>query len=176
MPQELLYLLLFIAFSLITLQMFLLLHLSKWIKIIIQRSPHMKEIHIMDKAPNFTALDYQGHEIRLKELLKEKEVCLLFIDTDCSICKELLPNIQLLTSRHDIYFIIINENTTANDIKIQKMIPLTMKYIKSPIIFKKYRIKTVPQAILINQNSIVQNRNLIPDMDVLYDLLNDQED
>ncbi|SFD13771.1 AhpC/TSA family protein [Bacillus sp. 491mf] len=171
MRQDLIYLLLFIAFLLITLQMFVLFWLSKMLKFTIQRSPGIKEVRIGDKAPHFSALDIQGHEVQLKSLLREKNVCLLFIDTNCSICKGILPHMQHLTSRYDIQFVIINENTVMDDTGIQKLLSPSLIYIKSPEIFRKYVMRTVPQAILVNQTGFVQNRNLIPDIEVLQDLL-----
>ncbi|KAF0993823.1 redoxin family protein [Geobacillus sp. TFV-3] len=166
--------LVFVLLSIVTMQTIFIFYLSKMVKAIIDRMPSFKELRAGDKIPHFTSVNQHGARINSKSILKEAKVtCFLFIDTNCSICRNIIVNLKRFVNKYNIKFVVLNENKMINDTEIIEELTENVIYINDPLVFKNYSIKVVPQALLVANDGIILKRNVIPDIEVLEDMLHE---
>jgi thiol-disulfide isomerase/thioredoxin len=74
-------------------------------------------IPVGSKAPTVVINDLEGRPVELASVIGKKPVLLEFWATWCSLCKELLPQLEALRSRYGDRLAMVGVNVTVNDSK-----------------------------------------------------------
>lgn len=122
-------------------------------------------------APLFRTFSENGNKVIAKQLFSEKNTLLLFISTNCPICKTLLPNLEKITNNYDINFILINGDNVSDDNHIKSTLTKNLTYIRSPQITKTYFVNTVPHAVLVNGNGKIELSSKLSNISSLFNML-----
>ncbi|MBN6205683.1 redoxin domain-containing protein [Ralstonia pickettii] len=136
----------------------------------------LENLNIGEKAPLFRTYNEKGIKVIAKNLYNKRKTLILFISTNCPVCKEILTDIKNVTSNYDLNFLIINSDELSNDKHITEKIDHSkVNYIRSNQITSLYFIRNVPYGLLIDERGIISLSNYIKDVNVLYNmLLNEQ--
>ncbi len=92
----------------------------------------------------------------LKEELSKNKVFILFINTNCPACKNIIKEIAESQDSYQGTFLVINNDTTVNDYEYIKSISDEIHYIKSPNIFTSYHINSTPYFILVDLDGNIE--------------------
>lgn len=156
-----------LVICILTVQSIFIIWQSKLITRIISRMPNFFELRTKDKLPNVKNEGFELYSI----LNKENHTCLFFIDSNCPICKGILPQLSKIAGEYELDFIIFNENENRETNQLLSQMPNYVKTYNNKMVYEKYLIRVVPQVIIINEDKIIEKRNMIHDIDVLKDLI-----
>ncbi|WP_143286851.1 TlpA family protein disulfide reductase [Caenibacillus caldisaponilyticus] len=126
-------------------------------------------------APLFRVFAENGNKVVAKELFKKKNTLLLFISTNCPVCKSFLPHLKKITENYDINFILINHDTLNDDTHIKKALNNELYYIRSSHVSQIYLIHAVPHAILVNTKGKIELSSPLSNINSLFNMLINQE-
>lgn len=104
-------------------------------------------------VPNFRELDNQGRKIVSKDFFNERSI-LLFINTNCATCKEVIPEIERINNTYKIQVLVINTDENHDDSIIRKILGERVSYMRSNKITQLYSITKVPYAFIIDENEV----------------------
>jgi cytochrome oxidase Cu insertion factor (SCO1/SenC/PrrC family) len=104
-------------------------------------------------APNFRELDSQGRKVVSKDFLGKRSI-LLFINTNCATCKEVIPEIEKIKNTYNLQVLVINTDENHDDSIIREILGERVSYIRSNKITQLYSITKVPYALIIDENEV----------------------
>jgi hypothetical protein len=149
--------------------------MTRKIQFIYSRNKGMFDIRIGDILPRNLVKQFNGNgafEGDQGELL-----FVLLIETNCSVCKQVLQGIvkdkDKLSSQN---ILMINGNESANDKFITELIDqnsLPVSYLKSQKIIKGLNIKSVPQLLIIDRSHKVIYRDVLQNVERLMRIIMD---
>ncbi|SMO65616.1 peroxiredoxin family protein [Melghirimyces algeriensis] len=116
----------------------------------------MQGLQSGEKAPVFEKNDEQGRLVDLKGLLREKNVLLLFINTQCPACKSSIQDLHSLKSRQDFHLVVINGDAEKDDREIVAALPPEVYYLRAPEVASDYWVQSVPYSVLVNQRGMIE--------------------
>lgn len=152
-----------------------LLWIIKKVQFIYSRNKGMFDIRIGDVLPAKLVKRFKENEAFHYD--QEGLLFVLLIETNCSVCKQLLKGIMedkdKLCSQH---LLMVNGNESDSDEFIVELINqyrLPVSYIKNQNIFKGLNIKSVPQILILDGSYKVMYRDVLPNMDRLMEIIRD---
>ncbi|WP_113927171.1 redoxin domain-containing protein [Bacillus sp. P14.5] len=104
-------------------------------------------------VPNFRELDSQGRKVVSKDFFNKRSI-LLFVNTNCATCKEVIPEIDRIINTYKIQVLVINTDENHDDVIIRKNLGDRVSYMRSNKITQLYSITKVPYALIIEENEV----------------------
>ncbi|QTM97920.1 redoxin domain-containing protein [Sediminibacillus dalangtanensis] len=124
-----------------------------------------------EQAPIFRIHDQNGNKIVTKKLFfGEKNTLLLFINTKCPKCKEILRQLKIIEKHYNLNILVINNDEMFDDHQVRELLPKNIFYIRSPQIPISYYIHSTPSAVLVEKGK-VKLFNKVNNFNVLLNLL-----
>ncbi|MFI8577852.1 TlpA family protein disulfide reductase [Rossellomorea aquimaris] len=152
-----------------------LLWITRKIQFIYSRNKGMFDIRIGDVLPGKIVKQFNGNGDFEGD--QEDLLFVLLIETDCSVCKQLLQGIgEVKDKLPSQKILMINGNESADDEFIEELIDqnrLPISYIKNQKIFKGLNIKSVPQILIIDRAYKVMYRDVLPNAERLMGIIRD---
>lgn len=149
----------------------ILLWITSKIHFIYKRNQSMFEIRIGDELPIKAVKHLKAANV-FKGTAPEL-VFILFIETNCSVCKGVLKTLSA-DGRNLENLLLINGNEKDQDDHIIKMVEDTpLIYVKNERVIQAMNIKSVPQIMLVDPNYKVIYRDVIPDGERLKMIMRD---
>ncbi|MGG4166478.1 redoxin domain-containing protein [Rossellomorea vietnamensis] len=162
---------LFILLSALVIIFYMLKYNSNFLKQIQSiKGIQFDTLAIGEKAPAFRLNDYMGNKIITKDLFYSKNTLMLFINTKCPTCKQLLKHFNVITNTYDINILIVNTDEVFDDSEIINLLPKSARYIRSSQVATNYFIYTAPTAALI-ENGNVKILNKVQHYNELFNML-----
>ncbi|MFC4768171.1 TlpA family protein disulfide reductase [Effusibacillus consociatus] len=110
------------------------------------------KLNIGDRAPLFREWDQNKNLVKLAEN-NGKNTLLVFTSAGCNICKEVLPQLPLLsTSFPSLRIIVVSRDL---NVELIKTLPPEIHFIGSEEIMENYFIQKVPTVVVIDENGII---------------------
>jgi thiol-disulfide isomerase/thioredoxin len=126
-------------------------------------------LQIDQEVPHFREVDSKGNKIISRDIFLNKTL-LLFVNTNCSTCKEIITEIKGIKDTYDISIVVINTDESHDDSLIKRHLGEEVVYLRSNKISRLYSIYKVPYAISI-YNSKVQMAGDLKSKKGLWNLL-----
>jgi thiol-disulfide isomerase/thioredoxin len=124
-------------------------------------------------VPYFREKDDMGRNVISKDIF-EKRTVLLFVNTNCATCKEVIPEINSIINTYSIQFLVINTDENHEDTLIKDTLARDIPYLRSNKISSLYSISKVPFALIIESN-IVQATAELKNKNSLWNMLINEE-
>lgn len=124
------------------------------------------------KTPVFKVRDYKNRKIIINHEM-DSDVLILFTKSSCSVCKEILSNINKManTKLNDLKVIIVTDILTEGILKNNNFKDITL--ISDNNIIQLYEVEIVPCIIIINKKGIIEGRNELKSFMEFKKVIND---
>lgn len=132
-------------------------------------------LDIGDKAPFFREYSNNKEKVIAKDLFKENKTFVLFISTNCPVCKSLLGDMNVIAMKYDLNFLVINSDNLSNDDHVTKQLSDRITYIRSNQIPSLYFIRKVPHAMMIDEQGQIVLTSYVSNPNALYNMLLNEE-
>lgn len=123
-----------------------------------------------DEAPLFRVHDVNGNKVIAKKIFNENNTLLLFINTNCPTCKNILEKLTNIENNYDLNVIVINNDEIFEDSEVQKLVPESVFYIRASHITTTYLIQKTPTAIIV-EDGLVKVSNQVTHINSLLNML-----
>ena len=116
-----------------------------------------EKLEIGDQAPTFSVKDLSGTPINLANY-KDRPVIIRFFTTDCKYCKADTPVFVEYYEKHKnkglqlLYITTTQDKKTVENFQRELNIPFPVIIDRDKAITKLYRVKLVPQTVILDAN------------------------
>lgn len=124
-------------------------------------------------VPSFREVDGNGRKVVSKEVFNQRSL-LLFVNSNCSTCKEVVPEIIQVLNTYKLKIIVVNSDEMHDDSEITRYMNDRVHYIRSSKLQQDYSITRVPFAFLI-ENNLVEVSIELKEKASLWNLLINEE-
>lgn len=169
---------LFVISVVVVFQTLLIFYLARYIGEFIAKIESIEGVRIGSiqegqQVPSFREVDVDGRKIVSKEVFNHRSL-LLFVNSNCSTCKEVVPEVKRVLNTYKLKIIIVNTDEMHDDSEIKSYLNDQVHYIRSSKLQQAYSITKVPYAIMIEDN-LVEVSSELKGKTSLWNLLINEE-
>lgn len=121
----------------------------------------LKGVSVGEEAPPFRVFDVNRKRIVSKELFSKKNTLILFVNTLCPTCKNILEDLPKISSHYDLNILVVNNDEIGNDTSVRERLPHNVTYIRSSNLPSIYFVQATPTACIIEDEKIKSIQQLI---------------